>query len=147
MEIYPIDKNDIETLRIWKNSYKNSFFLQHDISIDQQIKWFKKYLNDQNNHMYIVVANNTKIGCIGARLETESTCWDIYNVINADPFSRGKGYMKSALLKVIKIIRSKQDLPVQAKVLKTNPAFEWYKRIGFHVSEDRLNYSILTFNG
>ena len=43
LRLRSIDDNDIEDLRNWKNKNKDSFFLNKEITEEQQQKWFASF--------------------------------------------------------------------------------------------------------
>lgn len=140
-----IDKNEIETIRIWKNEHKQYFFYQKDISEVEQLSWFDKFELNINDHMFIINDDKTPVGCIGARLINNYV--DIYNVILGNKEYKGKHLMKNALWSVVTLFRYiyKTD-NFQVSVLKNNPAIMWYEKIGFYKTEEFEDYIILKFN-
>ncbi|MBL0274393.1 MAG: hypothetical protein IPQ06_15310, partial [Chitinophagaceae bacterium] len=69
MRLRTIEKKDIENLRTWKNENKTSFFLNQDITPEQQEKWYGMFITREHDYMFIVeqhVGNEWKeIGCMG----------------------------------------------------------------------------------
>ena len=65
IDLIKIKKEDIETLRIWRNSktVSDNMLNQNFISKDQQIKWFNKINTDENGSYWLIkLKNGTKIG-------------------------------------------------------------------------------------
>ena len=66
--------------------------------------------------------------------------WDIYNVILGNPDFGKKGYMTQAIIKMCDIAKKTKNIPITAKVIKDNPALEWYKRNNFEIVTTYENY-------
>jgi RimJ/RimL family protein N-acetyltransferase len=134
-----IDSNDLENLRSWKNSQKMFFFHTALISEQQQIEWYKSYEKRNNDFMFLILNIEKKpIGCMGIRLINEE--WDIYNVILGS-INYGKlGLMSKSFMKMLDFAYTKKNCPIGLKVLKHNPAVDWYKKNGMSIIEEHLNY-------
>ena len=130
--IRPVNKKDLECLRIWKNKYKKYFFFQKNISLEDQLEWYENYLKRENDYMFAVMGpDSTMIGCMGIRLNEADQSWDIYNVIGGSASHRGLGLMSAALREMINFALDKQNIIVQLVVVRGNPAIQWYARNGF----------------
>ena len=142
LELSPICKDDIEKLRIWKNSNKEFFFLKKDITREEQINWYKNsYLKETNNKIFIVKYQNIKIGTLGYRLN--NNCWDIYNVMNINNEFKGKGIMSIALIKLINHLKEQKNIDIVANVLITNNNINWYLKNNFKITgRDRQSYQV-----
>lgn len=55
IRLIPIGKDDIENIRLLRNANKEYFFYAEEITVQEQIKWFDKYLNNENDYMFKVV--------------------------------------------------------------------------------------------
>jgi RimJ/RimL family protein N-acetyltransferase len=120
---------DIENLRVWKNENKESFFFKGIISPSDQIKWYSGYLERSDDFMFIVNVLNRPIGCMGFRYEDNVV--DIYNVILGDPKMSRKGYMEKAFHIMSIYAEKRYNCKQSAKVLRNNPAINWYERCNF----------------
>lgn len=130
--IRPVNKNDLEYLRIWKNKYKKYFFFQKNISPEEQLKWYEGYLQRENDYMFAVMApENSIVGCMGIRLNMADQYWDIYNVMRGSVPPQGLGLMSKGLREMINFALHKQNILIQLVVVKGNPAIQWYKKNGF----------------
>ena len=55
IRLTPIKIDDLENLRIWKNLYKDFFFLKKEINKKDQKSWFENiYLKNKNDFMFII---------------------------------------------------------------------------------------------
>ncbi len=123
-------QEDIEVLRLWKNYHKEFFFYKNEITKEEQYSWFNALAERANDHMFIIEDKQNPVGCIGARLYSEYV--DIYNVILGDKNYKGKHIMKNALWAVVSLSNFIYNFkPVCVSVLKSNPAINWYEKIGF----------------
>ena len=124
-----ISADDLENLRQWKNANRQYFFYQEIISSEDQRRWFDGYLSREHDYMFIVVAQGTDIGCMAFRqLEAGG---DIYNVILGLSEFGGYGWMARAFHIMCSYAIKKYPTRLAAKVLRDNPALEWYYRNGF----------------
>lgn len=139
-----IDANDIEELRKWKNKHKDSFFYKNIISIEEQIEWYEKYCNRQNDFMFVIFFKENRVGCIGFRMIHEVV--DIYNVILGESQYSSQGIMKRALDILLNYIMQYYNYDITAKVLKSNPAITWYQKNGFEIVTTYNDYYLIKFN-
>ena len=125
-----IKRVDQELLRIWKNKHRKNFFFQKIIDSKMQKKWFRNYLLDPKNYMFIVKTNGYRIGCMGFKVTDKEA--EIYNVILGDKRFQGQGCMSQAFAGMCQYIRKIGIRGVVLKVLKTNKnAQKWYRKNGF----------------
>ncbi|MEO6613350.1 MAG: GNAT family N-acetyltransferase [Chitinophagaceae bacterium] len=147
LQLRVITKNDIEDLRNWKNSNKTSFFLNQDITPEQQTKWFTVFSNQEHEHMFIVEQENggewKSIGCMGFRKLDDEGCTDAYNIIRSQKIEPASFTMSDAFGTMLAYAASLYDLPVRCKVLSVNPAVEWYKKNDFSIVSTENNYYLM----
>jgi ribosomal protein S18 acetylase RimI-like enzyme len=122
-----ITEDDLENLRVWKNTHRFGFFYQEIITPEQQQKWFHDYLARDNDWMFIVQCASGTIGCMGFRMREQFA--DIYNVIRAH--SGNPGAMGRALRLLCSFIADDFTRDIRARVLQNNPARRWYQQNGF----------------
>ena len=133
--------SDCEDLRAWKNSHRGSFFFQKIITADAQRQWFDGYLERPDDWMFVVLANTNPVGCMGFRLRGGQA--DIYNVILGRSEHGGQGVMAQALSLMCGFAQTLLQCEIVARVLKSNPAFAWYRKRGFNVvSEEDTHYLV-----
>jgi hypothetical protein len=130
---------DIEILRLWKNEHKEYFFLKTDITKAMQNEWFRAYNHRKNDHMFVILYKAQYIGCVGARYLDD--CVDLYNIILGDKNYKGKHVMTNALWAVAKFSRILyKGKSIRVRVLKNNPAINWYNKIGFELISKAPDY-------
>lgn len=148
LRLRSINKNDIENLRNWKNANKQSFFLNEDITPEQQQKWFGNFLQREHDHMFIVeqLAGGEwqAIGCMGFRKLDEEGCVDAYNIIRSRKIEPATFTMSEAFRTMLAYAAGMYlGFPLQVKVLSHNPAVEWYKKNAFSIINTINNYCLM----
>src|SRR4051812_41190534 len=148
MRLRMIDVGDIEELREWKNANKNSFFLQQEITPEQQGEWYAKFRDREDDLMFVVeqLVNEQweKIGCMGFRLLPDEGCVDGYNIIRSRKIGNASFSMTDAFRTMLAYADSQYpDIPLQVKVLSGNPAIAWYEQNGFATVESRDGYYLM----
>jgi RimJ/RimL family protein N-acetyltransferase len=136
-----ISDRDQEYLRDWKNANRHSFFHTSLISPEQQLTWFRGYLERSDDYMFMVTDGEVRVGCMGIRIVDGA--WDIYNVILGDARFKGRGLMSDGLQLLCSYALKQQPVPIGIKVLKANPALGWYLRNGFGVVGDHAEHVCL----
>lgn len=129
IELKPIDENDIEKIRVWKNDHRNLFFFKDMITPEDQKKWYAGYLTRENDIIFIISYKGNKIGCIAFRNLEDYI--DIYNVILGEKQYGKKGLMGDALKILCNYLADKYNKEISLKVLSENPAKFWYEKNGF----------------
>lgn len=142
-----INENDIEEIRVWKNSNKKSFFHKAEIEEEQQKKWFVDYLKREGDYVFIAeVMDNEKwikYGCLGYRIVGDSI--DLYNIIRGQTLQI-RSSMKVAMKILIEYLTEKYALRIKCDVLIDNPAVKWYNECGFYVKDRKEDYYIMQIN-
>lgn len=151
LRLRSIDLGDIENLRNWKNANKQSFFLNQDISPEQQAKWYAGFATREHDHMFIAeqqVDNEwVGIGCMGFRKLEEEACVDAYNIIRAKRIDPATFTMSEAFLMMLAYADSLYPgYPLEVKVLSHNPAVDWYKKNHFSVTATEEKYYRMSLN-
>ena len=137
---------DLESLRAWKNANRQYFFFKDLIDSDGQRRWFRGHLQRPDDYMFMVIADSKAIGCLGIRVLDDGL--DIYNVILGDERFGRKGIMSRGIRMMMKFACDRHPgLPVRLKVLKNNPALQWYERNGFHAIGAGDDHVALKFDG
>lgn len=144
LQLRTINMTDLEELRLWKNSNKSSFFFQNEITTEMQRNWYQKYLDADDGYMFMIEeispGNNHKIGCMGYR-KINGGGTDLYNIIRGQKSlcHQKIAYAMYMMLSFISIFEKK----ISCKVLKNNPAQNWYLSIGFEITEIYDDYLLL----
>lgn len=144
LELRSANYEHLDLLRDWKNSQKEYFFHQKEISNIEQLRWFDSYINRNDDYMFMVVYKNIFIGCMGIRLFDEN--WDIYNVILGLNEYGGKGFMGVAFEAMLQWAIERKKNPITLKVLKHNPAVSWYKKQGLIIVQSHDSYYSMKYN-
>ncbi len=132
---------DCERLRAWKNAHRDSFFFRDMIKAEGQRAWFEGYLERADDWMFLILVGSEPIGCMGFRLRDDQI--DVYNVILGRPEYGGQGVMSQAFRIMCSFAQTRLRREIVARVLKKNPALEWYRKHGFDViSEEDTHYLI-----
>ena len=138
-----IDESLIYDLMDWKNNNREFFFNHNIITSEQQLNWYKNYLQRENDFMFVVIVNDVSVGCMGIRkIENE---WDVYNVILGRSEYGGNGIMFKCFQNMLKYINQLDKLPITLKVLKNNPAIGWYEKNGFNKKKEDVNHFEMIF--
>ena len=148
LRLRTITKNDIENLRSWKNENKTSFFLNQDISPEQQEKWYGNFITRDYDYMFIIEQNVAEewsaIGCMGFRKLDDEGCIDAYNIIRARKIEPCSFTMTDAFGIMLAYAASLfSGLPVRVKVLTNNPAVGWYEKNNFSTVTVVDNYNLM----
>jgi RimJ/RimL family protein N-acetyltransferase len=135
-----IEARDGERLREWKNANRASFFFRDTIEPEGQRRWYEAYRERPRDFMFVVEAAGRDVGCMGFRvLDTGA---DVYNVIRGAA-GGPPGAMSGALRLLCSFALASFPVPVEARVLKSNPAVPWYERNGFRVAaEEDTHYLV-----
>ena len=145
------EPKDRESLRVWKNLHKQSYFLKVDITPEQQEAWFAGYLDRPDDHVFMVDEDElgawTTVGVVAARLLPDQSTVDLYNIMRGARTAGDRTNMGEALRTLCRAARQAYPQPITCKVLSDNPAFGWYARIGFVTVEDRNDHKLLRFEG
>lgn len=133
---------DQEQVRTWRNIHARSFFHQSPITSTGQQQWFEEYRNRSDDFLFMVMAADQSIGCIGIRFRSDA--WDLYNIIRGVHSSCSTGFMATGLAMLIAFARDIRPGAVRADVIAGNPAINWYLRNGFAiVTEDECSHQLL----
>lgn len=133
IKLRSITRDDIETLRIWKNLNRFSFFFQEIIEPEQQLNWYEQFCTRDRDYMFIVQYDDVDIGCLGFRWMDGNI--DIYNVILGNDEYAGKHIMSTAICLLNAFIADRFTEAITAKVLRNNSALDWYLKNGFEIIE------------
>jgi RimJ/RimL family protein N-acetyltransferase len=65
IRLQPIEKDDIEEIRLLRNANKDFFFYSREITTDEQESWFEKYLKRKDDYTFKVVKTSNTYEIIG----------------------------------------------------------------------------------
>lgn len=104
LDLKPIDRGDVETLRVWRNKYGQDFFTSEQITKQQQRAWYQHYQDNYGkDFMYLIkLKDGTPIGTIALyNVEMGDRTAEVGRVMLLEHF-RSQGYMEEALELIIK---------------------------------------------
>ena len=133
-----LNYNNLDLIRVWKNRNKQFFFNQLEIEVQDHLNWFEKFKKVNTNTMVLIKFDEKYIGCIGARIINSK--WDIFNVMNINKDYAGKGIMSYSLFKLFQKLTLIRNIPITAKVLKTNKNINWYLKNNFEIINSENDY-------
>jgi RimJ/RimL family protein N-acetyltransferase len=139
-----IEKKDIELIRKWRNENSQYFFYKGVIKREEQVEWFKSYINNEKENIFVVEFEGNKIGCIGFRFINSTI--DIYNVILGDKKFKGRGIMGNALKLMCSYILDSCGIEITLMVLPENTARLWYMKNGFEETGTEKEYIPMKLN-
>lgn len=94
----PIDEDDIELMRGWRNAPFNqtSFLTNSYIEAEQQKIWYQNYLSKNDDMMFIVndelAGGTAKVGMVGLYdIDTEQGIAEFGRLLIGEPSARGRG--------------------------------------------------------
>lgn len=142
-----IQHSDNENLRIWKNRNKSSFFFQDEITPLMQEKWFEGY-EKNDERMFIAVeetdGGDHDIGCVAFR-DIGDRQIDLFNIMRGNP-SVCRGTIRAAMEILMEYLdENYPGYEYTAKVLKTNPALNWYRKCGFEIIQEFESYNLIKY--
>ena len=141
-----IDSMDLPLIREWKNQNSNHFFYNKFITDKEQLDWYENYKLRKDDHMYVVelrkAENWKKVGVMGYRIIDNHI--DIYNVIRGIPSHEESFSMGQSLQALVSNIKKKHPkTSISCKVLKQNPAVQWYEKNGFKTLETHDSFILM----
>lgn len=141
------EARDQGMLRAWKNSNRQYFFHKHEISEAKQLEWFSAYLARPDDHMYVIEESVGSewlaVGVAGVRLLADEDVLDAYNIMRGSKTANNRVNMGACFRLLCDTAAREYRRPVGCKVLKTNPALAWYKRLGFRCTSATPEYEVL----
>lgn len=129
IELVSVTEADLETLRRLKNSHRQRFFHQDEITPQAQMVWYEGYLQRPNDWMFILREGGSGRGCVGYRLLDDEL--DIYNIIRDEQGGPGSNCFTQGLNLLCAYLHGGWDLPVSGRVLVDNPVVQWACSRGF----------------
>ncbi|MFC1649273.1 GNAT family N-acetyltransferase [Patescibacteria group bacterium] len=134
VKLRPLEKDDIEILRIWRNASRKSFLSSHAISQSKQKKWFLNYQNNERDIVFVIENNlGESVGAVSLYDFEPDISQVEYGRLIIDPKRRGKGHAHAATKCLVNYaFKSLGYRTIYLEVLKSNKiALELYKKIGF----------------
>lgn len=135
LKLREINYNDLPKMVSWRNKNRKWFLDQKILTQQDQEKWFKNYLENDLDKMFIIEAKEgTAIGTVGIyNIDYHKREAEFGRLIIGEDVFKGKGMAKEANMLLLKYAFEKLDLiKIYLKVFHDNiKAIELYKRCGF----------------
>lgn len=138
----PLQEQDIEYLRSWRNNKEQTQYLRPIpyITQEMQLGWFQRYLENPDEIVFAIVETrdlNRIIGSV-AIYEFGQTCAEVGKIQIGDPAAFGHGYGRMAMTMAVWLGIQKLGLQkLTASVHRENlSAHKSYMRMGFRIVGD-----------
>ena len=135
LEIRPLQKEDLESLRCWRNNAKISAYLRkiNYITQEQQILWYKNYLKLPDFYFWSIIKNSRLIGALSI-YNVSGKHAEIGKIMIGDEAEHGKGYGYIAFIMAMRIgFNLLQLVSYRLFVHENNSAaLRIYTKIGFN---------------
>ena len=136
----PVDKEDIELIRKWRNSdlINNVSFSNQYISPEMQVEWFEKLSGNDSFVHWIIMADNKRVGYAAVRdIDPVNGRGEFASLYLGEPEYLGSGIGAKAEYFVIDHVYNNYKLKeLHCEVLATNlPVIRLHKKFGFRVTE------------
>lgn len=124
--------SDLQTVLSWRNhpEVRRYMLTQHEISMDEHLKWFERSLHDQNRILLMVEEDECAFGFVNFSNVCQGgvTDWGFYTSPNA-PKGSGKKLGKVALGLVFDVFRVHK---VNGQAIDFNvSSIHFHRRLGF----------------
>ena len=137
----PLEKEDIEMLRVLRNQASKFFITQKLISKEQQQQWYKTYLEKQNDYMFKVVLCSNPDEFVGAvalyDIDEEKRDAEFGRIVVDHKKARGIG--KDIVNAICQFgYKELRLVKITCTVFKDNEkAVRIYKEIGFEIVREK----------
>lgn len=142
IKLLPLERTDIEQLRILRNQQRQYFLSKANISEENQKKWYESYLEKSDDIMFKIVKLENPSVFIGAiavyNINNKSGYAEFGRVMVDKNLAPEKGIGTEATKAVCKFSFEVLGLKrLTAEVLKTNErAIKAYQKAGFYITGD-----------
>jgi diamine N-acetyltransferase len=136
----PLNGNDIEKLRIWRNNPENTKFLRNIgiITPEQQQEWFKNYLMNETEMIFAIVETDIVKDVVGSvsLYDIRDGMAEIGRILIGDARAHGRGVGRKAFVMVMALGFSNMGINrIVASVSPDNvQAYTNYMRNGFKIT-------------
>ena len=149
VRLRPLDENDIESLRIWRNDSSNSRFLSDigTISSEQQKRWFESYLGNKDEiifavDMHLTTGNDREYELVGSLsfYNFQDDIAEFGKFLIGDKNAHGKHIGYNALMLALKTGFDELELhTICLHVYSENiAAMICYKHAGFRIVKSQI---------
>ena len=147
VRIRPLEKDDIERLRVWRNDKDNSVHLSKlpYITEAMQLEWYEKYLNRNDEIVFAIeetVEFNRVVGSLSLYEIKEEECL-FGKILIGDADTRGHGIGTNATIAAIEVAIEKLGIHrILLYVYKENEsALGAYRHVGFKIIDEHCDSS------
>ena len=138
LQLRPLQKEDLESLRCWRNNAETSAYLRKMdyITQEKQVLWYKNYLTLPNFYFWSILKNKTLLGALSI-YNVSGNQAEIGKIMIGDESERGKGYGYTAFVMAMKIGFNLLQLDSYRLFVHDNnsAALRVYTKIGFNIVE------------
>lgn len=129
-----LTQEHLEFARELRNTNKEYFFTQEEITPDQMVDFYGGYKGDSTYHKFcIIMKDNTPIGTISYKLPGTSDDAAIIGNVLITQSERGNGYGAQAVRLALNSIAALGRQYTRLEVMPGNKhAIEFYKKLGFY---------------
>jgi UDP-4-amino-4,6-dideoxy-N-acetyl-beta-L-altrosamine N-acetyltransferase len=140
ISLKPVDKDDIELIRKWRNSdlINNVSFSNQYISAEMQTEWFEKLSGNNSFIHWIIMADDKRVGYAAVRdIDPVNGRCEFASLYLGEPEYLGSGIGAKAEYFVIDYVYNHYKVKeICCEVLETNlPVIKLHKKFGFRVAE------------
>ena len=134
--IRPLQSQDIEKLRGWRNDKHLSTYLADIpyITKEMQKAWYQQYLTDKDTMFFAVIDknSNTVVGSVALYAFSNQKC-EVGKIVVGDPSARGKGIGYGALILAMAVAFTRLNMETIVLSVHENnyPAKAIYEKAGF----------------
>lgn len=142
--VRPLEKDDIELLRKWRNDSQNTKYLKKVpyITTDMQNKWFENYIENGDEIFFAIEECNDLNRLVGsaALYNFDGETVEFGKILIGDKDAHGKNVGSNALKAILKIAFTNLSIKkVMLRCYKDNKkALRIYRNVGFNIEEEHL---------
>lgn len=137
VRLCPVTRDEIEKMRILRNSCRDSFVYSKEITQEEQVRWFEKYTKAEGDFTFSVFCGEAWVGVVALyNLQGSSIEFGRLMISQSDAGKHGLGAEVTKC--ACEIAFRQMDIQrVHLVVYKGNiPAVKTYMKAGFTVCED-----------
>ena len=138
LELRPVSSGDMGFLRKLRNENREWFFDSKELTKQDQLKWFHRYVNDWWDVMFVISIDGTDIGTAALYgIDMNKKEAEVGRIIIAKDHRR-KGYARTALKLLID--HGRQLFGIErfrlSFTLENMAAFNLYRKLGFSITRE-----------
>lgn len=139
--LYPLEERDIEKMRLLRNNCREAFVYSDEISCEEQIDWYQKYLQKDDDIMFSVLCRGKWVGAV-ALYNLHGTSAEFGRLMIDQKAAGKKGLGADVTRCVCEIAFQQMGMDrIRLEVYADNiPAMKTYLKVGF--SQYGVSYDI-----